>query len=179
MKERERAGATRKRESERKRAGGLWVLTRNNPRLPPFSFTLLSVPLYLTSPLHPFLSLRVSSVSPSLSLVSPVAFPRGSLLTLRAPLFMSGVRMLLEDITTGLACLSRFDARVPFRLAASVFARFLARSLALVSPQHVLSRLLSACASTPKTSRRKLPRALEHVRRPSFRFISSFSRSNL
>lgn len=138
------------------------MLTRNKPAIspPPFLLlALLSVPLYLTSSLHPFLSpcrrVCVSSFSlplpsPSLSRSLTVAFPHGSSLTLRAPLFMSRVRMLLEDTTTGLARLSsaliRASLSVSLRLRASVafsHIRSLAR-LPLSIVMHALARLLSA-----------------------------------
>lgn len=172
------------------------MLTRNKPAIspspPPSAFLLLALlsvpPLFdlLTSPLSfslpsrlRFLFLCLSLfLPPSLSRSLAVAFPHGSSLTLRAPLFMSRVRMLLEDTTTGLARLSRALIRaslsVSLRLRASVafsHIRSLAR-LPLSIVMHALARLLSACLCTAKLRvRNYCTRSRACFSRASFHFI--------
>lgn len=72
---------------------------------PPFSlFGPFSIPLIpFFRPRRRIQRAYVPPLPPLSRFLVPEAFPRGSSLTLRASLFMFGVRMLLEDITTGLA----------------------------------------------------------------------------
>lgn len=99
------------------------MLTRNNSRLPPRRLPRLA-------PFPPRLSLSFVRVAGAcIQLLSSPA-PRSRSVSTRILVntagfsFHVGVRMLLEDITTGLTCLTRFDAAflsLPPRARSPVF----------------------------------------------------------